>query len=362
MSNKPAHSSSHSLGSGGASAGATMWARGGAQMAAFALRLGVPRPALVDALGAAAAAALLPEPGAAGAAEDLDARVSVDAVYALLEAAVQATGDEALGLHFAQHIEVGDLDALGFLMVTSPTMGDAFTRFIRYQRVWNEGERYELHERGELAHLVFTPYGPPRPAHRQMAEMAFYDVAINGGRLVEQGLDLRHLRFRHHEPAETGHYRELFGLAPSFSAPVDEIVLTRASLAQPLPDANAAMCAFFARHAQARLDALGPAPGVVEQVRDIVGTALPEGPLALEAVAERLRMSARTLQRRLRAENTSLHRVLEQLRRERALSFLGTPMAIGEIAYLLGYSEPSAFHRAFKRWTGTTPEAFRVAP
>ncbi len=71
-------------------------------------------------------------------------------------------------------------------------------------------------------------------------------------------------------------------------------------------------------------------------------------------------MSPRTLQRRLGDEGTSVHALLDEVRRGRAAALLDADMAIGEVAYLLGYSEPSAFHRAFRRWTGVTPEAFRA--
>ena len=81
---------------------------------------------------------------------------------------------------------------------------------------------------------------------------------------------------------------------------------------------------------------------------------------SLEVVAERLGMSARTLQRKLHASGTSHQELLDEMRRDLAVRYLREPgMAVCEVAYLLGFSESSAFHRAFKRWTGTTPSEFR---
>lgn len=343
-----------------------MWARAAAQILDFVERAGVPRRALVAALDAALDPGLRAAGPGAGRGPLLDGldhrdgRVPLEAVYTILETAVRVTGDETIGLRFARQVEVGDLDAIGFLMMTSPTFGDALQRFLAYQRVWNEGERYGLHVQDGAARVTFIPYGPPRPAHRQMAEMAFYDLVVNGGRMIGRSVDARHVRFRHAEPARTAHYQAVFGVPVTFGAPVDEVVFPAATLALPLPDANAAMCAFFARHVQEKLDALAPVSGVCEQVKAFIADHLPENDLGLDAMAARLGMSPRTLQRRLRAEGASLHGLVEQVRRERAIAFLGTSMASGEIAYLLGYSEPSAFHRAFKRWTGATPEAFRT--
>ena len=95
-------------------------------------------------------------------------------------------------------------------------------------------------------------------------------------------------------------------------------------------------------------------------MRQLLGEELPMGEVSLAAISARLRVSPRTLQRRLGDEGTSLHAEVDQARRERAAGLLDGGAAIAEIVWLLGYSEPSAFHRAFKRWTGRTPEAWRA--
>jgi AraC-like DNA-binding protein len=146
-----------------------------------------------------------------------------------------------------------------------------------------------------------------------------------------------------------------------FAAMVDEVVLPEGLFDQPMPHANAAMHAFFVRHADAMLARLPPTAGLRDRVRAFVADHLPDGRATLTSAARDAGMSARTLQRRLHAEGTSFEALVEAVRRARALAFLDAHVSIGEVAYLLGYAEPSVFHRAFKRWTGTSPEAWRSA-
>ncbi|WP_437925524.1 AraC family transcriptional regulator [Sorangium sp. So ce291] len=330
----------------------TVWARTAAQLAGYAAERGADRAALIDAAGLTAAALA-----------DPDARVPLAAFYALIEAAVTAAADPHLGLGFAGRLQPEHFDALGFLAMSSPTLGEAFRRMLRYQQLWNEGERYTLEIRERRAHIAFTPFGPDRPAHGQMAEMFAFDALVNAGRMCGAPIRAVAVRFRHAPAADPEEKARRLGAAVQFEAPQTELVLPAEALDLPLPHANEALAAFLERQVGAIAaqlpGAASPAPALADRVRALLGERLREG-ADLGALAERLRMSPRTLQRRLSDEGTSLHALLDEVRRGRAASLLEADMAIGEVAYLLGYSEPSAFHRAFRRWTGETPEAFRA--
>ncbi|WP_437710833.1 AraC family transcriptional regulator [Sorangium sp. So ce448] len=328
----------------------TIWARTAAQLVDHAAERGADRRALLEAAGLAGAALAGP-----------DARVPLAAFYALIEAAVAATADPHLGLDFAARFEPEHFDALGFLAMSSPTLGESFRRMLRYQQIWNEGERYTLEIRGRRAHLGFVPFGPDRPAHGQLAEMFAFDALVNAGRMCGAPIQALAVRFRHAPEGDPEEKARRLGSPVLFGAPATELVLSVEELARPLPHANEALAAFLERHmsaAAARLPGAAP-PALSDRVRALLGERLREG-ADLDALAARLRMSPRTLQRRLGDEGTSVHALLDEVRRGRAAALLDADMAIGEVAYLLGYSEPSAFHRAFRRWTGVTPEAFRA--
>lgn len=327
--------------------GPTVWARMAALFVDFVAQRGVERGVLLDAAGLGKAALA-----------DPDGRVPLLAVYDALEAACRATADSCLGLHFATSLELADLDALGFLMITSPTFGSALERMFRYQRMWAEGERYELFVEGERVRVTYEQYGPPRPAHVQMAQLTFCDFVVNGSRHIS-GLEFECVRFRHERPPEAAEYERVLGVPIEFSAPCDEVRFPARLLELPLPDANAALCNFFDRYTRDKLEQIPGDESITSRVRSLLRKQLPEGRVKLEDLAGRLHMSSRTLQRRLGDEGTSLHAELDEVRRQQALYFLETGVAIAELSWLLGYSDPSAFHRAFKRWTDTSPEAWR---
>ncbi|WP_437777274.1 AraC family transcriptional regulator [Sorangium sp. So ce1097] len=330
----------------------TIWARLAGQLAAHAAQRGADRAALLDAAG------LLDAP-----LDDPDARVPLAAFYALVEQAAAALSDPHLGLDFAARFQPEQLEALGFLAMSSPNLGEALRRMLRYQQLWSEGERYTLELRGGRAHVGFTPFGPDRPAHGHVAEMFAFDVLVNGGRMSGAPIQAVAVRFRHAPAGDPGEKARRLGAAARFEAPETELVLPAEALARPLPHANEALAAFLERQVgalAARLPGAGSSgQALADRVRALLAERLREG-ADLGALAARLRMSPRTLQRRLGDEGTSLQALLDEVRRGRAAALLEAGMAIGEVAYLLGYSEPSAFHRAFRRWTGETPEAFRA--
>ncbi|AKT40980.1 AraC family transcriptional regulator [Chondromyces crocatus] len=326
----------------------TMWARAAARMVAYAVGRGAVREALVARLGAPEA--VLADP---------DGRVPLVGVYAVLEAAAEATRDARFGLHFALELRVEDLDTLGFLMVTSPDFGGCLSRLLRYQRLWNDGERFALSVEGDVARLSYAPFGAAREAHRHMAEALFVDLLINGGRSIP-GLQAAQVRFTGAAVGDGFDVAGLFGVPVVYGAEQAEVVFPAASLTLPLLGANAALCAVLDQHARVLLERVPVAPGLSSRVRALIAARLHEGEVGLASLAEAVRMSARTLQRRLKDEGMSLHGLLDDVRREQALALLGGGAAIAEVAWSLGYSEPSAFHRAFRRWTGQTPEAFRA--
>jgi AraC-like DNA-binding protein len=127
-----------------------------------------------------------------------------------------------------------------------------------------------------------------------------------------------------------------------------------------IAQADASLCAVLDRHAEELLAKYPPRDSLIEQVRNLIAAEFRGGEPSLERIADNLGLTPRTLQRKLQELDTSYNDVLDQMRRQLAMRYLREPqMAICEVAYLLGFSESSSFHRAFKRWTGVTPKGFR---
>ncbi|MDI1442829.1 AraC family transcriptional regulator [Polyangium sp. 6x1] len=296
--------------------------------------------------------------------EDLrspETRVPLTSIYTLVEKAAAAIAEPLFGVRVASGVDVEIFDVLGFLVLTSPTFGVAMERTLRYQRLWNDGERYSLVVEAGRAHLRYEPFGAERRAHRLMAEMFAFDVGVNAPKLVAEPAFATAIRFRGEPSCDRAAYEAAFHAPVTFASPIDEVVLPANMFEKAMPLANEAMHAYFQRHADAALAQLGPEASLLSRLRTFVADRLPEGDASLAAAAASLGMSSRTLQRRLRAEGTSFEDLVDGVRRARAMAYLDARVSIAEVAYLLGYAEPSVFHRAFKRWTGMTPESWRAA-
>jgi AraC-like DNA-binding protein len=145
-----------------------------------------------------------------------------------------------------------------------------------------------------------------------------------------------------------------------FSAPSNRFTFASDLLTLPIAKADATLCAVLDRHAEELLAKYPPRDSLVEKVQSIIANEFRGGDPSLERVADQLGLTPRTLQRKLHELGTSHNELLDQMRRQLAMRYLREPeMAICEVAYLLGFSESSSFHRAFKRWTGVTPREFR---
>lgn len=175
------------------------------------------------------------------------------------------------------------------------------------------------------------------------------------------GLDFApaEVSFRHSPPADVREHQRLFRAPVRFGGSANGMLLPRDLLGTPLLRADPGLCVVLERHLRELVERTPPASSVVDRVRQLVASELPRIADAT-AVARKLRMSRRTLQRQLGAGGTTFTGLLDVLRRELAMRYLHErQIAIAEVAFLLGFSEASTFHRAFRRWSGTTPAAYR---
>ncbi|MDC0715218.1 AraC family transcriptional regulator [Stigmatella sp. ncwal1] len=291
--------------------------------------------------------------------EDPEQRIPYATVDALLERAVELSGADHLGLLMAQ-LPVVDPDDVGSAVIaTSPTLFESLERGVRYQRVWGDGERLSLEKTERGVRMRYTPVGPWRPAHRHLAELVMAQLVTGACLLTERNVVPLGIRFVHAEPADTRMHRERYGCPLFFQAPANDIEFSHEDAALPLVHADALVHAIFERQLQRALSALPTEEGLSARVRHYLQRSLGGGDCSIAAAARALRLPARTLQRRLAAEGQSYAGLLEALRRERAADFLQRRVSIAEVSFLLGYSDPSVFHRAFKRWWGVSPETFR---
>ena len=290
---------------------------------------------------------------------DPDATVPMSACVGLLAEGARATGDDDVGLHVAEQAELGSFDVHFYAMVSSPTLGTAFERVCRYQRLIHESSQVRLEkskDRAILSHRLAGGMAAPR----QTAELLLASW-VRAGRVATQTMwNPTEVRFAHHAPRDVREHQRFFGAPVHFAASENALVLPAALLDLPCRGTDPTLLSILDRYAADRL-LVPPAQTFADRARIALSEELQAGPVTAQGLAARLNVSVRTLHRTLAAEGMSFKRLLDQLRLEIAeRHLLDDRMSVAEIAFLVGFSELSAFHRAFKRWTGRTPVTFRA--
>ncbi|PKN54010.1 MAG: AraC family transcriptional regulator [Deltaproteobacteria bacterium HGW-Deltaproteobacteria-14] len=333
-----------------------MSARIGAMIVGAAALRGADPRALIDAVGFDPATA-----------EDPDARMALTVETALWAEAERQTGDADLGLHTAELLQPGVFDVLDYAVRTAPTLRASLERLARYNRLEHDAAEFTVRDgagRTQVDHAFRGGVpGQELGQHRHSIEFTLSSLVVIGRQLSAAPVVPIEVAFHHPAPARAAEHERVFGVAPRFSAGVNRVAFAAADMLRPVPAADPRLWRVIERHAEALLAARPVAPqSFAARIARELSTALSEGPPTLADIAARLHVSERTLQRHLREEGLSYDALLEGYRKNLALSYLADPkIGIAEVAYLLGYSEPSAFHRAFKRWTGHTPGALRSA-
>ena len=290
---------------------------------------------------------------------DPDATVPMSACVGLLAEGVQATGDDNLGLHVAERAELGSFDVHFYAMVSSPTLGAAFERVCRYQRLIHETSQVRLEKSGDRAVLSHRLAGG-LAAPRQTAELLLA-AWVRAGRVATcTDWSPAEVRFAHRAPSDSREHERFFGAPVRFASGENALVFAAALFDLPCRRTDPSLLALLDRYASDRLGG-HRASTFSDRARAALSEELQAGNVTAHSLAARLKVSVRTLHRSLADESTSYRRLLDQLRLDIAERHLRDDrMSVAEVAFLVGFSELSAFHRAFKRWTGRTPVTFRA--
>ena len=281
----------------------------------------------------------------------------------LLEAGQAATGDLHFGIHAAAQHVPGLLHLLGHLAGSEKTARGAYLVTTRYLHVLHEGMTIALDADDDrvACRLVTAPglYLSPVATEFFMAKWVCYGRKILG----DADLGLIEVRFAHAVHAPIDEYERVFESRVVFGAASNELIFPKSNLDLPTAGADPVLAAVLAETIERILARFADGSSLTSQVREWLITQLQGGDPHIDALACQLHMTQRTLRRRLEDEGTNFKRILDEVRRELAIGYVEERLlCTGEIAFLLRYSEPSAFQRAFKRWTKLTPAEYRGHP
>lgn len=300
----------------------------------------------------------------AGLAPDLPdaARLPHDMVSAIWLAALRLTGDAQLGLHVGEQVRPGSFDALGQLLMTCATLGEAAEQADRFAALVGGGGRFAARKEDEGIRLLYLPFDPDWPCRRQRVEAVLaatltFTRWLSGAEIVP-----RAVRFRHAAPDRLTEHRRIFGRMPDFNAADDSLLLGPDTLGLPVRQANPGLKAVLSGYVQTELARLNDDDPLRGRLADSLRAALAAGDaLGMETAAVALGLTPRTLQRRLAERGTSFQSEVNTLRCVLAKDLLrGDPsLGIAAIAARLGFADTANFHRAFRSWTGMTPAQWR---
>ena len=293
-------------------------------------------------------------------ASDLDARIPTQRVEKLLGLAVEATGNPCIGLLAARQFQPAILHGLGLAWLTSDTLRDALNRLVRYSRFVNPAWEYRVEVKSNTTDLVVAiPDILSNIAH-VVTDVGMAVFLRMCQITIMQPILPVHVTLQRPLPPCKEEFADMFGPSIEYGAAVNRLCFDSEQVNQPLTTANPELARI---NDQAVVDYLTrfDHDSIAMQVRSKIIEQLPGGVPKQGDIAKMLKVSQRSLQRRLKEEKTNFKGLLEDTRKALAKKYLReSHRSIGEIAYLLGFSESGNFNRAFKRWTGKTAGEFRA--
>ncbi len=288
-----------------------------------------------------------------------DVRYPFEKMQRMWRLAVERSGDPCFGLAVAEHIQPQALHGLGFMWLSSDTLLDALERLVKYQRMISTVVDITLEEQKDSIQLHVAIRRPTADIEYASLD-ATVGVFVNMCRIATcETFNPVRLALERPRPECAERFEGLFHSPVEFGAAANILYFDPEQLRAPLPGANPELAR---ANDQVVIDYLGrfDRDNISMQVRSRLIELLPGGQPTQKNIAGSLNLSVRNLQRRLRAEGVSFKRLLDDTRKDLAAQYIrDTHRRIGEITYLLGFSEPSNFTRAFCRWTGVSPNEFR---
>ncbi|BAY32749.1 AraC family transcriptional regulator [Nostoc carneum NIES-2107] len=298
--------------------------------------------------------------------ENPDYPVSGDVLKYLWRESVKQTGDRNLGLHIGESFNLSAIGIVGYVLLNCQTYGQALEKLSQYTRLFSQGVAIHHTVSAGWVHCDceivdnLKNYLIDEPRHP--IESTFAALVTATQQLTGKLLEPTAVWFQHPHPEDCFEHERIFQTTVQFSQPTNRIIFDANCLNWSVRSANPNLLCVFENHATAMLKAQQQVQSYTQKVILVITQQLHGEVPTIEAIARSLTMSVRQLQRELHSENTSYQQLLDQTRQELALRYLqDKETSIHDVAFLLGFSEPSAFHRAFKRWTGKTPRSYRTA-
>lgn len=290
---------------------------------------------------------------------DPSTRIGLETLGRIGKRAIALTGEPGIAFYMGLHMRISWHGFLGFAAMTAPTVREALQLAERYASTKTGALSLHLVEEGDEGFLVIEERVPLAPEVREFLVVALFSGLKQIGEALVGGPFRADIDVAFSAPPYLDRFREFVPGELRFDQPISRARVTRAFLDTAIVSADPMAMQLARDQCERELAALGPSLGIVDQVRKLARPVDGSMP-GIDEVASRLHVSTRTLKRRLAERGTTFSELAENVRHNEALVLLGDPrLAIDDVASRLGYSDTANFARAFRRWTGTTPGAYR---
>ncbi len=291
--------------------------------------------------------------------QNAEARIDGEELLHIIYEAAAYIQDDHIGLTMGLQTEMADLGILGYVMMHSASIADALAAYQRYHIISCSGFNIDWKVEDDMCSLRFFNTSSTRLTRHCMEDMvcSLYQLIV---RMSNRSIPVHDVLFQHASPADMSPYVSVFGTVPQFSAAHNILRIDSEVLHYPVLYADARLRRTFEPLAETIRGTLLQGKVFTDKVNQYLMDCLPTVFPSLQDTARFFGLSARSLQAKLKDEQTTYQELAAQVRKEMAVSYLRRQEhSIAEIAYLLHFSEPSSFSMAFKRWTGITPGQYR---
>jgi len=288
-----------------------------------------------------------------------DAYIPIETYLFIEEEAARYTNDPSFGFHMGQYAEAGSWSILGYMMMNCQNLGEAFEKSARYNRII--GNLIEGHANLRFnkikVKLVIPPHAPEMPRH------CFESTITSSVRIMRtltgEEINPLEVTFTYPKPDSIEEYERYFNCPVLFDQKENSFTIALKVIFTPILYANPELLEYFENYAQEFLAEMDRQSEYASTVTKILLSQLDDEDLSIKKVAKEMSVSVRTLQNRLKAEGVVFSDLLQDVREKLAKKYLRENYTVEDITYLLGFSEPSVFRKAFKKWSGVTPRQYR---